>query len=70
MTAAEVAVILGIFLTSLHICEKLLTLEKMLIERKSPKKKVLGKQAATVSVSLDRGRGFRLSPPIWVVKMI
>ncbi|MDU0078196.1 hypothetical protein RUW00_21995 [Bacillus sp. IS1] len=39
MTAAEVAVILGIFLTSLHICEKLLTLEKMLIERKSPKKK-------------------------------
>ncbi|MBO3796472.1 hypothetical protein ACTOS9_21775 (plasmid) [Bacillus subtilis] len=41
MTAAELAVILGVFLTTLHIFEKLLTLEKMLKERKTKKIKRL-----------------------------
>ncbi|MCM3191309.1 hypothetical protein M3596_21580 [Bacillus subtilis] len=41
MTAAELAVILGVFLTALHIFEKLLTLEKMLKERKTKKIKRL-----------------------------
>ncbi|WP_279326109.1 hypothetical protein [Bacillus sp. FJAT-47783] len=34
MTTAEIAVMLGIFLTTLHIFEKLLILEKMWKERK------------------------------------
>ncbi|MCM3191438.1 hypothetical protein M3596_22270 [Bacillus subtilis] len=39
MAAAEIAVVLGVFLTALHIIEKLLTLEKMLKERKTAKGK-------------------------------
>ncbi|MED1017900.1 hypothetical protein [Bacillus atrophaeus] len=39
MTTAEIAVVLGIFLTTLHIIEKMLTLEKMLKERNASESK-------------------------------